>query len=576
MNIHDLSEYQLYKLKSIDPALSPNWYESIESILPKLNKTSQYSVYKNILKPRGIVINSDKKLVYQRPETLSFTIANIRTNNKDMISVASHMIKIIDSDIKVYNALKLADKIEALLGYLDNLDMQESIIDQKSRHKIRIAFLYELAAWIDTIELTIHSGLRQLDTDIVRSYFKEVFIKQQIQGRDFRSWDSSDLNFQEFNHFPAFIKKEGLDRKFFVIEGQVYWFLIGIADQIDKNPYSFRRFLHEDKSEGEHHQFIYLTHIVLHKHSINDTEYLKHASYSMSRLYTLNRGISDTILKFVNEIKRLYNSYLKPLLKEPLEQDGSQPEAIIKERLVKYEKQLSLLILQKLPNIIKLAANDVNDQNYLFYNLDRLTKQMSENIQDFRLQPLVMYSDSGEIMLIKLITMRKILDKLRVSLHSRKQELDEHAAQIKIPLLTVKEKLEEAEISLNELQSFKSEVLNYKDVKANGSYWQKLKIGRTPKYSIDEIVETEQSIHEDFFMFIIRMAKNKSQGLVYPEFECNEIINETYRHYALADGDLGISQLPRILRLNENRSQFNTNSIKEAVYEDIFESNQEW
>lgn len=576
MNIHDLSEYQLYKLKSIDPALSSDWYESVEKILPKLHKKSQYSIYKNILKPRGITISADKKLVYKRPETLSFTIGSIKTNNKDLISIASHMLKVVSSDIKAYNAIALADKVEALLGYLDNLEVHDSLLDQKSRHRIRIAFLYELANWIDTIELTIHSGLRQLNDDIVKSYFKEVFIKQQIQGRDFRSWDSSDLEFQELTHFPAFIKKEGLDRKFFIVEGQRYWFLIGIADQIDKNPYSFRRFLHEDSSGGGHHQFVYLTHIVLDKKRMKDSKYLTHSSYCMSRLYTLDRGVSDTILKFVNEIKRLYSCYLKPLLKEPLEQDGSQPEVIIKERLIKYEKQLSLLILQKLPNVIKLTENDINDRNYLFYHLDQLAKQMSDNIQDFRLQPLVMYSDSGEVMVIKLIAMRKLLDKLRLVLNAEQQRVEEHADHIKVPLTTVKEKLEETEISLSELQSYKDNIANYNEVKEKGSFWQKLKAGKTPNYSLEDIIETEQSVNEDLFIFIVRMAKNQNKGMVYPEFECNEIVNEKYRHYALADGELGISRLPRVLRLSENRSRFNADSIKEAVYQDIFESNQEW
>lgn len=576
MNIHDLSEYQLYKLKSIDPALSSDWYDSIEKILPKLHKKSQYSVYKNILKPRGITISADKKLVYQSPETLSFTLASIQTNNKDLISIASHMLKVTDSDNKVHNAIALADKVEALLGHLDNLDVQGSLLDQKNRHRIRIAFLYDLAAWIDTIELTIHSGLRQLNSDIVKSYFKEVFIKQQVQGRDFRSWDSSDLEFQEFTHFPTFIKKEALDRKFFIVEGQHYWFLIGIADQVDKNPYSFRRFLHEDSSGGGHHQFVFLTHVVLDKQHISDPKYMEHATYCMSRLYTLDRGVSDTILKFVNEIKRLYNCYLRPLLKEPLEQDGSQPEVVIKNRLIKYEKQLSLLILQKLPNVIKLTENDVNDRNYLFYHLDQLTKQMSDNIQDFRLQPLVMYSDSGEVMIIKFIAMRKLLDKLRLVLNDEQQRIDEYSDHIKVPLTTVKEKLEETETSLGELQSFKDSIANYNEVQENGSFWQKLKVGKTPNYSLEDIIETEQSVNEDLFMFIVRMAKNQNKGMVYPEFECNEIINNKYRHYALADGDLGISRLPRVLRLSEDRRRFNSASIKEAVYQDIFESNQEW
>ena len=67
MNIHDLSDYQLYQLKSIDPTLSSNWYEVIYNILPKLNKEGQRSIYHNILKPRGISIGPDKDLIYTPP-----------------------------------------------------------------------------------------------------------------------------------------------------------------------------------------------------------------------------------------------------------------------------------------------------------------------------------------------------------------------------------------------------------------------------------------------------------------------------------------------------------------------------
>ena len=52
MNVYDLSEYQLYKLKSIDPTLSSDWQEIIKDIIPQLDKDSKASIYKNILKPK--------------------------------------------------------------------------------------------------------------------------------------------------------------------------------------------------------------------------------------------------------------------------------------------------------------------------------------------------------------------------------------------------------------------------------------------------------------------------------------------------------------------------------------------
>lgn len=572
MNIHDLSEYQLYKLKSIDPALSSNWYEAIHQILPKLNKEGQISIYKSILKPRGI----NENLVYNRPDTLKLTMKKIHTQNKDLISIASHMSKIIDSELNHCNAIKLADEIEALLDYLDNLDIHDLLSDQKNRKKIRTAFLYDLAEWIDTVDLIIDAGLRELDTDIVKSYLKEVFIKQRIQGRDFRSWDSSDSGFQELTHLPSFIKQEGKQRKFFIVEGQEYWFLIGSANQPDSNPYSFRRFLHEDSSGNDIKKYIYLTHIVLKKDDIHDLQYIAHASHCMTRLYTLDRGVSDTIIKFVHEIQRLYKSYLEPVLKKPLEQDGSDSEVIIKARMIKYEKQLTILILHKLPNIIQTALHDTNDQDYLFYHLDQLLKKMSENIQDFRLQPLSMYSVSSEIMAIKLITLRELIRKSRKLLCSQEESINEHSDIMGTPLLIIKEKLDETETSIQELKLLKDNVDNYFQIKEDGSFWQKIRLGKMPDYTLEEITEMKLTLQEELFISIVRLAKTQNNSMVYPEFECDEIINENYRHYAVADGKLGISRLPRILRLPEDRSKFNIESVRETVDQDIFKSTQEW
>lgn len=572
MNIHDLSEYQLYKLKSIDPALSSNWYEIIHQILPQLNEEGQISIYKNILMPRGI----GKDLIYRRPDSLKIIMKSLSTQNKNLISIASHMTKLINSRPKVCNAIKLADEIEAVLDYLDNLDIHDLIYDQKNRQKIRTAFLYDLAEWIDSVDLDVDAGLRELDIDIVKSYLREVFIKQKIQDRDFRSWDSSDMSFQELAHLPSFIKEAGKHRKFFVVEGEKYWFLIGRANKTNKNPYSFRRFLHEDSSGSDNRKYIYLTHIVLEKDNMHDAHYIAHAFHCMSRLYTLDRGVSDTVIKFINDIQQLNKEYLTPLLKKPLEQHGSNSEVIIEERMIKYEKQISILILNKLPKIIQTVVHDINDQDYLFYNLDQLLKRMIENIQDFRLQPLSMYSVSSEVMAIKLITLRTLLTKLYHTFSSPEKDLLEYSESIKIPLTSIKEKLDETEESIRELQYLKFELDNYYKTKEEGSFWQKIKLGKMPDYTLEEIFEIKATLQEDLFMSIVRLAKTKNNGMVYPEFECNIIINENYRHYAIADGKLGISRLPRILRLPENRNMFNTESVRKTVDYDIFKSTQEW
>lgn len=570
MNIYDLSEYQVYKLKSIDPALGSNWREVIQEILPQLNKESQASIYKNILAPRGINYN----LVYKRPDTLKSVMRKMTTQNKELTNITIHMSKLIDSTPVSYQALKLADEIEAMLDYLDGLDVQGSLYDQKNRINIKTAFLYDLADWIDKVELIIDGGLRSLNNDIVKTYLKEVFIKQKIQGRDFRSWDSTDLSFQELTHLPSLIKKEGKQRKFFVVEGQNYWFIVGIASQPNNNAYSFRRFLYESSSGEGINKFIYLTHLVIEKNSLNNNEYINHISYCMSRLYTLDRGVSDTVLKFVLEVQHLNRTYLTTLLKKPLDQDGSSSETIIANRMVDYEKQLSILILNKLPNVIQTVISDKNDQNFLFYHLDQLIKRMIENTQDFRLQPLAMYSESSEIMVIKLISLRKLLDNLWGLFTIGQNNISDYETTMENSLLIIKEKLKECEANLQEINSLKEELNHYLKVKQEGSFWQKMKLGKSLRYTAEEIIEIESTLNQDLFMFIIRLAKNKAVSIVYPEFECEIIVNESYRHYAIADGKIGITRLPRILRLPENKSKFTFSSVEEMMNNDIFKPSQ--
>ena len=100
--------------------------------------------------------------------------------------------------------------------------------------------------------------------------------------------------------------------------------------------------------------------------------------------------------------------------------------------------------------------------------------------------------------------------------------------------------------------------------------------GKAPSYTLEEIEEAERSLQNELFLSIVRTAKTYNRTIVYPEFECNEIINDDYRHYALPDGDSGFSRLPRIIKLPENREKFSIHTIKQTLNYDIFSSNQQW
>lgn len=570
MNIYDLSDYQLYKLKSLDPNLSSDWPEVLQSMLPELDRESVASIYNHILVPRGIYLDADRNLAHRRPITLREVMASTHVQEPDLLALVTNMSNIIASRSTYYDASKLADEIEAIFRCLDNLNIQN---EHENIKNIRVAFLYDLAQWLDTVELKVSPGLRKLDSSIVKSYLKEVFIKQKIQGQDFRRWDSTDLDFQDLTDVPTFIRNEGKSRKFFVVEGQDYWFLVGNSDVSGKNPYSFRRFLHEETSGSE--KYTYLTHVVIKKNEMQNSEYLSSVAYAMSRFYTLDLGTPDTLLSFIKEIKFLKSKYLKPLLKERLEQTGASTDAVVNERMLNYEKQVSILILQKLPRIQATLHNKV-DQGYLFYHLDKLIKQMIESVHDFRLQPLVSNINSSGILLIKLMALRKLLTKSYGFILSQDLSIEERTDVMTTPLLKVQEKINATKVSMKELRDLKENLNNYSQVKNNGSFWEKIALGRKPNYTLKDINKEKLLLKKDVFTSIVRMAKIQEQGMVYVELECDEIIDKNYRHYALADGKLGITRLPRILQLPEDPRKLKIESISQIVNYNVFEANPLW
>ena len=564
MYVYELSEYQVYQLKSIDPALGGNWKTILISILPQLDIPSRKSVYEKILSKRNISPN----FTYIIPDDLRSLLSKTAIRHRELKAIAIQMLKFIESKPDSYDAIELADKVEAMIDYLNRIDIGDHILDQKSRESIKKAFLYDLAFWIDNVNLIVQPGIRHLNTDIVKTYFKEVFIKQKIQGRDFRAWDSTDIDFQEQDKLPDIIKREAKRKKFFVIESERYWFLIGIADKSRQNPYSIKRFLHEDG--GSNDLFVYLTHVVIRKELIDEERYIRHVKYCTSRLYTLDAGVSDTIIKFIAEAQHLCKTQIIPLLKKELKKDGEETEYHISKRMNDYEHQITISILNKLPNIINNAVTDSDDRYYLFYYLTKIFNKLIDNLQNFQLRPIATYSSNVEIMIARLISFKYFLDTIYDSLEDKKFEIKNFTNASKEIIAIVKEAFDSTEQNLIQLNQLGEKLKFYLETKENGSIWQKIKVGFPPNYTLEDVEHSKNEAKNEFFLSIINLAKKHNDNIVYVEFDCNEILNEYYRHYAIANEKMAIARLPKVLRLPEDKKTFNIQKTNEAIHHNVF------
>lgn len=85
--------------------------------------------------------------------------------------------------------------------------------------------------------------------------------------------------------------------------------------------------MHEDG--GSNDLFVYLTHVVIRKELIDEESYIRHVKYCTSRLYTLDAGVSDTIIKFIAEAQHLCKTQIIPLLKKRIEKKTAKRQSII-------------------------------------------------------------------------------------------------------------------------------------------------------------------------------------------------------------------------------------------------------
>lgn len=574
-HIFDLSHYDIYRLQSIDPIFSDDWRQTLCDIFPKLDKESQNSVFRQLLVPRGIMYDkTSKKFFAHRPISLSDTLALTSSSNDKVMMMANHMLNFLKAPTQGVSILELADKIEAMLDHFDSIELYDAKNEHHLAKKIRQAFLYDLSHWIDNIEISLAPGLRNLTPDMIRAYFKSVFLKHQIQGWEFRSWDGQDMQELSSEHFPVFLQQEAVVRRYVVVETPKYWFLIGPTRLANQNPFSFRRFLFEDSDVSG--QYIYLTHVVVEREGVNLPANKANILMQLSRMYTLERSVNEAVKIFMNSSKDLLIRYIYPLIRKPLATDGRPIEAIIEERMQNFEKQFSILILNKLPRIFDIALKEINDLEFFYYHLDLLIANVTNCLRDFCLQPLASFSLVAKRTTLRLVSMRMLTHRIRNYLNDMTIEAEQKQKLFMAPMQYLDKELKEVEEEQSTIDILTEEVLYYQKQVETSGFLRRLITPKAPKYSLEELTQYRQQLNENFFISIIRLAKDQKQLIVYPEFECNIIIDENFRHYAFIDGELGLTRLPKLLCLPEKRDSFDFQTVRQQINADVFRTNQEW
>ncbi|MDO4897456.1 MAG: hypothetical protein Q3971_08845 [Moraxella sp.] len=455
------------------------------------------------------------------------------------------------------------------MTFLDTLAVNPEKHEHRIRQKIRTAFLYELAEWVDKVSLEMPKTLRRIDETVFKCYFKEVFIKQQIQGWGFKYLEAVDLDLYQITHFPEFIAQEAKNRKLLLVETEDYWFLISTAENTTVNPFSIRRFLYEETVAD----FTYLNNVVLPKRFADNEVTQKFISLLVARIYSLDTNISEDVKKFVLLLKDCTKNQLSPIFKEPLSASGLNAERTITNRTLKFEEKLSSVVLQRLPSMFAMVQDSEAEREFLFGHLTAFFTDVLALVENFRLHPLVRYSFVAQNLSTKIAGFNIMLQKNKLWLCSGEMTNQEKEEPFKQAMPKLRQCYENGMEELKDIQLLKEEVKVYYNKQHDGSWgqklWQKLGFGK-PKYTMEDLKSYEKELNDEFFANIIRLAKDNKKAVVHLEYESDYLPNEDFRHYIIANEDKGISRLPYVIALPEDRGLFSLENIQDDVYWEIF------
>lgn len=446
------------------------------------------------------------------------------------------------------------------------LDKQKADMDESELWtfvRLRQAFLYALAQKIDSIAISIDKNPRGITPEVVKTFIKQVFIKHELQGINFRAWDADDLDSLKLSHFPSELKNEVETRRLSIVETARFWFLIAPIRNFSTNRYSIVRFLNDDTEYG-----LYTTYgCYVPRHHLNE-DVINTILKLLGTIYTLEISAGAHLLNFIHNSRKAFRFELQPLLRQPLNFNHGVEIGVAK-RLETYQEKLDSLILASMPHVIKAVAHSQDDRAIFGHYVESLLNDIWQDIGFFTMLPAIEYADATEIFLAKIMCYRLFLRKSQHHYWDNVSRWHDAVEQALSPTAKILEAYENIYAEQQNIAQMKSQLETYEASIAGGKFLAKMGFGK-PKFTAEDIEEYTKDVSTDFFMDIIRLAKAQKEFMVYYEFE--SMLPDTdirlYRHYSTPTGKTGLEKLPILIRLPENRQKFDAFSF--ALIDDEF------
>lgn len=570
--------YQLrVKLKQIDPILDKHWQQQIQSILSTTPQALHQKIEDQYLKAKNIAWNYLNQTFEFKGHT-SLKNLQLDTQNSELLQLA-HRIKSTFSYLQGYQTdFQIADYLESIVREINQIDLEHSA-DIQAQQLIKKAFLYDAALIIRDLDFTVSENHRHLDIEQVRTFIFEIFMKSEILGSWFAHILPSEYAEQELAIFQDYFIQQQRVRDFEIIKTFQYYFVLSSTYDSSVSAYSIRRFLTEENF-GKEDRF-YISGLVLDPQQLDQANYFANFKQLMNRIIGIQRKMNPHIVELIESLHEYNQQNLIPSLKEILNIQSFSIDHLVKEHLEILEKDLSLNILEPLLKGLKNSVQHTDELEYCYLNISRLINEFLHQLEILSQQPMLQFNQHARLFKYRLIAYLKLLEQRRAQIFVIFHDEFQYQQQLRAvsaPTQEIRELLNSAMEQTRQIQQHIRQLEREMQNAENSSFLKRLfKKTENHELKINQLKQNLIEVRDRCYIRIIAIQKQASQESVYMEAKnLISVIDSKVRHYAFANGKNGVTRLPLLLQLPEDRNNFNMQSILMALNYDFLLSAKSW
>ena len=564
------------QLKQIDPILDKHWQQQLDSILSKTPQALHQKIEDQYLKAKNISWNYLNQ-TFEFKGHISLKELQLNTQNSELLQLA-HRINTTFSYLQSYQTdFQIADYLETIVREINQIDL-DNPKDIQAQQLIKKAFLYDTALIIRELNFSVSENQRHLNIEQVRTFIFEVFMKSEILGSWFAHILPSEYADQELTIFQDYFISEQQVRDFEIIKTFQYYFVLSSSYDSLISAYSIRRFLTEE-SFGKEDRF-YISGLVLDPQQLNQPNYFENFKQLMTRIIGIQSQMNPHIVELVESLHEYNHQRLIPSLKEILNIQSFSIEHLVKEHLEILEKDLSLNILEPFLKGLKNSVQHTDELEFCYLNILRLINEFLNQLEILSQEPILQFNPHARLFKYRLIAYLKLLEQRRAQifvLFHDEFHYQQHVREVSAPTQEMRELLNDAIEQTRQIQQYIRQLERETQNKQNASFIKRLfKKPENHEFKINELKQNIIDVRDRCYLRIIALQKRTTQVSVYLEAKNLIPVDSKMRHYAFANGENGVTRLPLLLQLPEERNSFNMQSMLLALNYEFMLSAKSW